>query len=191
MIAVRCQTDLDPWMRKVGGLWEPWRPTLADPPATDRAADPQPAAQYRSAVPARRHQPGRRGMTRIVTTTYRYKRPPRKRKSAALEAPAVVTTKSSRRPVLRETAAEGSVTARRYDGAAQPSTPREAARVAPPANDDRKPAIVTATSKKRLKLLRAEKRASEPDNDPEATARVKAFFARMIRPGGVLPPEKP
>ena len=39
-------------------------------------------------------------MTRIVTTTYRYKRPPRKRKAVALEAPAVVTTKSSRRPNL-------------------------------------------------------------------------------------------
>jgi hypothetical protein len=23
MIAVRCPTDLDPWMRKAGGLWEP------------------------------------------------------------------------------------------------------------------------------------------------------------------------
>jgi hypothetical protein len=37
-------------------------------------------------------------MTRIVTTTYRYKRPPRKRKAVALEVPAVVTTKRSRRP---------------------------------------------------------------------------------------------
>jgi hypothetical protein len=45
-------------------------------------------------------------MTRIVTTAYRYKRPPRKRKAIALEAPAVVTTKNSRRPVLGETAAE-------------------------------------------------------------------------------------
>ena len=32
-------------------------------------------------------------MTRIVTTTYRYKRPPRKRKAVALEVPAVVTGK--------------------------------------------------------------------------------------------------
>ena len=23
MIAVRCPSDLDPWMRKAGGLWEP------------------------------------------------------------------------------------------------------------------------------------------------------------------------
>jgi hypothetical protein len=29
-------------------------------------------------------------MTRIVTSTYRYKRPPRKRKAVALEAPAIV-----------------------------------------------------------------------------------------------------
>ena len=30
-------------------------------------------------------------MTRIVTTTYRYKRPPKKRKAVALEVPAIVT----------------------------------------------------------------------------------------------------
>jgi hypothetical protein len=41
----------------------------------------------------------------IVTSTYRYKRPPRKRKAVALEAPAVVTAKSSRRPNLEEKAA--------------------------------------------------------------------------------------
>ena len=133
-------------------------------------------------------------MTRIVTTSYRYKRPPRKRKPVAIEAPAIVTTKSSRHPVLGETAAEVMMllapTPER--GAVQPSTPRCAARVEPaPANDDRKPAIVTTTSKKQLKLLRADKRATEPDNDPEAAARVKAFFARMIRPGGALSPEKP
>jgi hypothetical protein len=31
-----------------------------------------------------------------------------------------------------------------------------------PANDDRKPAIVSTTSRKRLKLLRADKRAAKP-----------------------------
>ena len=34
-------------------------------------------------------------MTRIVTTTYRYKRPPRKRKAVALEVPAIVRAKRS------------------------------------------------------------------------------------------------
>jgi hypothetical protein len=93
-------------------------------------------------------------MTRIVTTTYRYKRPPRKQKRVALEAPVIVTTKSSRRPPVKgteEAAAEASeppaitTTGQR----AQPSTPHEAARVAPPANDDRKPAIFTARKPKR------------------------------------------
>jgi hypothetical protein len=94
----------------------------------------------------------------IVRSTYRYKRPPRKRKAVALEAPAIVTAKKSRRPVLGETAAEVMTlhAPAPETGAAQPSTPREAARVIapPPANDDRKPvpvpkpAIVTATSRK-------------------------------------------
>ena len=33
-------------------------------------------------------------MTRIVTSTYRYKRPPRKRKAVPLEGPAIVTPRS-------------------------------------------------------------------------------------------------
>jgi hypothetical protein len=36
-------------------------------------------------------------------------------------------------------------------------------------------------SRKRARLLRFEPPA-QPDDDPEATARVKAFFERMIRP---------
>jgi hypothetical protein len=56
----------------------------------------------------------------------------------------------------------------------------------PPANDDRKSAIVTTTSRKRLKLLRP----AERDDDPDAMARVWAFFARMVRPGGPLPPKR-
>ncbi len=58
--------------------------------------------------------PGTIMPTRIVTSTYRYKRPRRKRKAVPLEVP----------PIVRK-------------GAAKPETPPA------PANDDRKPAIVT------------------------------------------------
>jgi hypothetical protein len=73
----------------------------------------------------------------------------RQRKPAPLAGPAVVTAKSSRRPVLGKTAAEvlnAPVLGR--SGAVQPSTSREAARIiaAPPANDDRRPAIATTSS---------------------------------------------
>ena len=54
--------------------------------------------------------------SRIVTSTYRYKRPPRKRKAVPLEGPAIVRR-----------------------GAAKPADASRA-----PANDDRKSAIVTA-----------------------------------------------
>jgi hypothetical protein len=73
-------------------------------------------------------------MTRIVTTHYRYKRPPGREKPVALEVPAVVTTKSSRRPIGKKAAAEiqvAPVSGRK--GAVQPSTPREAERAAPAA----------------------------------------------------------
>jgi hypothetical protein len=47
-------------------------------------------------------------MTRIVTTTYRYKPPPKRkgRKLAEITGPAVVVGKGSRRPVLEEAEAE-------------------------------------------------------------------------------------
>jgi hypothetical protein len=56
--------------------------------------------------------------TRIVTSTYRYKRPPPKRKAVPLEGPAIVT---KRAPAPRQT-----------------SAPK------PAAADDRKPVVVTA-----------------------------------------------
>lgn len=105
-------------------------------------------------------------MTRIVTSTYRYKRPTRKRKTVTPGGPAIVTTRTP--PVDQSV------------DAPEPTAP-------PPANDDsltepaprpsarKSSAIVTTTNWKR---------AMEPDDDPEAVARVKAFFARMIRPPG-------
>ena len=40
-------------------------------------------------------------MTRIVTSTYRYKRPPKKRKAVALEVPAVVRRDQKREEVSK------------------------------------------------------------------------------------------
>ena len=45
------------------------------------------------------------------------------------------------------------------------------------ANDDRKPAIVTTTSRKRVKLLRADKRPAERVDDPEAAAKMRAWWS--------------
>ena len=98
-------------------------------------------------------------MTRIVTTHYRYKRPPRKRKAVALEVPAIVTRASKR-------------------STKPPSEPQAAA--AQPANDDRKSAIVTTTSKKRLKFLRAERPAEQGDGDPE----MRAWLLRAMQGRG-------
>ncbi len=87
-------------------------------------------------------------MARIVTTTYRYKPPPKRkgRKLAEITGPAVVTAKGSRRPVgIGETAAEvgGIVNTRpKRAGDTKPSTP--SGKAPAPANDDRKSAIITA-----------------------------------------------
>jgi len=69
----------------------------------------------------------------IVRASYRYKRPPKRKKPVTLEVPAVVTTKSSRRPIRVKAAAEipRHAPVFRRKGAAQPSTPHDAARVAP------------------------------------------------------------
>ena len=135
-------------------------------------------------------------MTRIVSYVHRYKRPPRQRKAVALDVPAIVATKRSHRPTWKgDGSVLSSIAPPDQDGAAQPSTPGDAERdravtSLPPANDDRKSAIVSTTSRKRLKLLHAEKRPAERDEDPEAMARVRAFFARNVRPGGPLPPKR-
>jgi hypothetical protein len=119
-------------------------------------------------------------VARIVTSTYRYKRPPKKRKALALEVPTVVTTEKSRRRPSKQAAAESvSRSPRLHDGAAQPSTPRDAecdstVTTPPPVQ---KSAIVTAKRRKRI--------IATPDYDAEASPEVKAFFARMgVRPQG-------
>jgi hypothetical protein len=74
-------------------------------------------------------------MTRIVTSTYRYKRPPRKRKPAVpLEGPAIVTIRDRKR-VAPETPAK--ILAEQAEAAVAP----------PPANEARKSAIITIRRK--------------------------------------------
>jgi hypothetical protein len=71
----------------------------------------------------------------VVTSTYRYKRPPRRKKPVALEVPAVVTAKRSRRPMKEKAAAEMQLApvSVRKEGTMQPSTPQKAERVVPAA----------------------------------------------------------
>jgi hypothetical protein len=117
-------------------------------------------------------------MPRIVATHYRYKRPPWKRKAVAIEAPAIVAAKSSRRQVRAAEVLNAHVLGK--SGAAQPSTPRAAARVIapPPANDDRKTATVTAR-KARGRL------GDAPDLTPEEHQRrgdaADALWRELVR----------
>jgi hypothetical protein len=98
---------------------------------------------------------------RIVTSTYSYKRPPRKKaKADPPPGPIIVTAKRGRRP--------------------PPENAPIAASVPEP-----KSSVVTATSRKQLKRMREERGlAAGADADPEVTARVRAFLKRMIRPPG-------
>jgi hypothetical protein len=64
-------------------------------------------------------------MARIVTTQYRYKRPPKKRKPAAIKVPEVVTVRDRKRVANRRV----------------PDNPEATPQ---PANDDRKAGIVSA-----------------------------------------------
>ncbi len=75
-------------------------------------------------------------------------RPARKKKPVLIEVPAIVRK-----------------------GAAKPET------TPAPANDDRKPAIVTATR-------RGRRPKPEAEIDPAADARVKKFLGRMVRSAG-------
>jgi hypothetical protein len=68
-------------------------------------------------------------VTNIVRSTYRYRRPPKRKKAVPLEVPAVVT-------IERKT--------RRRKSDVATAAPAEST----PANDDRKPAVVTAKQPK-------------------------------------------
>ena len=80
----------------------------------------------------------------VVRSTYRYKRPSRKWTAAALEVPAVVKAadpaKARRRGVNPSDRPTGFPVTRSDEASAS----------APPANDDRKPAIVTIRSRKHV-----------------------------------------
>jgi hypothetical protein len=106
--------------------------------------------------------------SRIVTYVHRPKRPPRKRKAA----PAVAIVRATRR--TPENAPPVADEPKPTPPLANDDAP---AKLAPPAA---KSAVVTSTSRKRPKVRRADR--PEPPDDPEADARIKAFFARMIRP---------
>jgi hypothetical protein len=82
----------------------------------------------------------------IVTTHYRYKRPPRKRKRVVLTGSAIVT------PPKRK--------AKAHTPAAEPQASGSA--------------IV---------------RRAKAGNDNRSAERPSAFLARMVRPGGSLPPD--
>jgi len=92
--------------------------------------------------------------TRIVTSTYRYKRPPKKRKPVLLEVPAIVTKRAA---------------------SPQASAPKPAA----PANDDRKPVIPSwflritcdRCAKRRVTLLI--EAASEPPTSVAYSGRIR------------------
>ena len=133
-------------------------------------------------------------MSRIVTSTYRYKRPPKRkgRKLAEITGPAVVTAKGSRRsgPLRggRQAAAESEESARsERTGDTKPSTP--SGKVPAPANDDRKSAIVTAQKPSSW-------HSDVPDMTEEEHRRrgdaADALFREMkLRIAGALPPKKP
>ena len=104
----------------------------------------------------------------IVTTTYRYKRPPRKKKLVVLTGSAIVTPERKAHTPAAGPQASGSAIVRRVKAG---NDNRSA---------ERPSAIVTSK--------RGRKPPAEPEDDPEADARVKAFLARMVRPGGPLPP---
>ena len=129
----------------------------------------------------------------IVTTTYRYKPPPKRmgRKLAEITGPTVVTVKGSRRPgPLRgggQAAAEGSnhhaVAARqsiRPEKAdrAQSTTARASDGAHIPANDDRKSAIVTA---RKPQTWRGDVPGMTPEEHQRRGDAADALFREMKR----------
>jgi hypothetical protein len=106
----------------------------------------------------------------IVVTSYRYKRPPPKKKPRAVEVAATAVVHRPK-PVA----------------AGKRPRPKAKPPAAVPPSRPALPTVVVATSQKRLKRLRAELRMAEPH---EPSPEVDAFFARNVRPGGPIPPKR-
>ena len=130
-------------------------------------------------------------MTRIVTSAYRYKRPPRKKKPVLIEVPAIVqkgVAKPETTPAPASDDRKPAIVTPRKRAVLptdEPKTPPPAA--PPPANDDwpadtaplpaaRKKSAIVTTSR------RGRRPKPEPEIDPDAEARVQAFLARVVRP---------
>ena len=113
-------------------------------------------------------------MARIVTTNYRYKRPPKKRKPVPLTGPAITTVK------------------RAHDERRKPKPP-------PPANDDEKPspkqpAIVTARPKRGRSGDVGDLTPEEHRRRGDAAEELFRELVRRVaavRTGGSMPPRKP
>ena len=106
-------------------------------------------------------------MVRIVVYTHHYKRPPPKKKAPAVKITAALVVHAPKAAGdERETRQRPHVRTFRIVG-----TPSR----------QPLPAVVVATSEKRLKLLRAERWAAQPR---EPSPEIQAFFARNVRPGG-------
>jgi hypothetical protein len=100
-------------------------------------------------------------MTRIVTTHYRYKRPPGREKPVALEVPAVVK------------AADPAKAHRR--------TKRAGASAAPAANDDPRPAIVTARRPRATVTLPDGLLADTPEEHRRRGDAADALWRELVR----------
>ena len=122
-------------------------------------------------------------MTRIVSSAHRYKRPPQKKTPVALNVPSIVATKKNR-PAEGAAAEAVSQSPHLHDGAAQPSTPRDAERdravTPPPANDDRPVVIISTTSRKRLN---ADDRHDHADHGDHHHQDIRAWWLERAKWG--------
>jgi hypothetical protein len=103
----------------------------------------------------------------IVTSTYRYKRPPGKRKPVAIEGPRIVAidpktraAKGSRRPSEGTTAA-GQLPRLETAERTQSTMARTAGHHHDPANDDRKSVIVTVRDRKTVQRQREQQQMAK------------------------------
>ena len=115
-------------------------------------------------------------MTRIVTTHYRYKSPPRKRKAVALEVPAIVRTKK-----IAARVDDPSGERKGWVTPTQHSTPAEPGREPPVTAAEKVPAIVTTASRKQTKQERAARSREDRPQDLETADAMRAWLEKAGR----------
>jgi hypothetical protein len=123
-------------------------------------------------------------MTRIVRTSYRYKRPPKRKKPVTIEVPAVITTAIKRRRTSDEakaalaasvTLAPGELERQPTPAATEPGEP------APRAAQQARPSAIVTVRRKAARIIPPDLRPETPEEHQRRGEAADTLWRELVR----------